>query len=38
VILATHKKDIVDSLRHRVIILDKGRVVSDTAEGTYTLT
>lgn len=37
VILATHNKEIVDSLKKRVIILDKGRMVSDTSEGTYTL-
>lgn len=37
VILATHNKDIVDSLEKRVIILERGRVVKDEVKGTYVL-
>lgn len=36
-ILATHDKDIVNSLEKRVITLDKGRVVRDEQKGKYIL-
>lgn len=36
-ILATHDKDIVNSLEKRVITLDKGRVVRDEPRGKYIL-
>lgn len=35
IILATHDKDIVDSLDRRVIALDKGRLIRDDARGKY---
>jgi len=37
VILATHNKDIVDKVEKRVIILEKGKIVSDQAVGRYNL-
>ncbi len=37
VILATHDKEIVDSLGQRVITLDEGRIISDEAKGKYKL-
>jgi len=37
VVLATHNKDIVNSLKKRVIALDKGRVVSDRKESGYNI-
>jgi len=35
VIMATHNFEIVDSLKERVIELDKGQVVSDKKKGRY---
>jgi cell division transport system ATP-binding protein len=37
VILATHDKGIVDSLKRRVVTLEEGKVVSDKEKGGYTL-
>ncbi len=37
VILATHDKEIVNSLRKRVITLDQGKVVRDEKEGVYVI-
>ncbi|WP_338751528.1 cell division ATP-binding protein FtsE [Bacillus sp. FJAT-52991] len=35
VVMATHNKDIVDTIRHRVIVIDKGRIVRDEQRGGY---
>jgi len=35
VVMATHNVDIVDSLRERVIRLEKGRLIKDTPKGSY---
>lgn len=35
VLLATHDKGIVDKIRRRVIVMEKGRIVSDIAQGKY---
>jgi len=35
VLLTTHNQDIVNKLKRRVIVIDKGRVVSDRANGGY---
>ncbi|OQX50812.1 cell division ATP-binding protein FtsE [candidate division CPR3 bacterium 4484_211] len=35
VIMATHDRDIVDSLRHRVVRIEEGVVVEDNAVGSY---
>jgi cell division transport system ATP-binding protein len=35
VVLATHNKAIVDKIRKRVLVMDKGKIVSDIAEGKY---
>ncbi|MFA6537477.1 MAG: cell division ATP-binding protein FtsE [Patescibacteria group bacterium] len=37
VILVTHNKDIVNMLKKRVIVLDKGQMASDVAVGRYVL-
>lgn len=37
IVLVTHNKDIVNSLRRRVIALDQGQIVSDQEGGTYLL-
>ena len=37
VFLATHNKAVVDKLRRRVIVIDRGRVVSDEARSGYRL-
>ena len=37
VILATHNKGVVDSLKKRVITFEKGRIVRDDMEGKYVL-
>ncbi len=37
ILLVTHNKDIVNSLKRRVITLDDGHIVSDQHEGRYTL-
>lgn len=38
VILATHDKEIVDTLERRVIICDKGRIIKDEEKGKYIIT
>ncbi|MEW5805237.1 MAG: cell division ATP-binding protein FtsE [Patescibacteria group bacterium] len=38
VILATHDKEIVDSLEKRVIILDRGKIIKDEQKGKYIIT
>lgn len=38
VILATHDKEIVDTLEKRVIILERGRVIKDEKKGKYIIT
>lgn len=38
VIMATHNIDIVNSLKKRVITLDKGKVIKDEKEGKYEIT
>lgn len=35
VLLATHDKGIVDKIRRRVVVMDKGKIVSDIAQGKY---
>lgn len=35
VVIATHEKEIVDTLRKRVIRIDQGQIVQDTCEGGY---
>lgn len=35
ILMATHAKDIVDSMRKRVIALEKGRIVRDEERGAY---
>jgi len=37
VILTTHNKGVIDSLKKRVVTLDRGRVVRDDREGKYIL-
>ena len=37
VILATHNKDVIDSLERRVITLEEGRVIHDRPEGKFIL-
>ena len=37
VILATHDKEVIDSLQRRVVTLDKGKVVRDEKRGKYVL-
>jgi len=37
VILATHNREIVDSLKKRVITLDQGRIISDEKDGRFIL-
>ncbi|MDO8523549.1 MAG: cell division ATP-binding protein FtsE [bacterium] len=37
VILATHDKEVINSLRRRVVTLDKGKVVRDEEKGKYVL-
>ncbi len=37
VLLATHNKSVVDNLKKRVIVLEKGKVVSDKKVGKYSL-
>ena len=37
VILTTHNKGVIDSLKKRVITLDLGKVIRDDAKGTYSL-
>lgn len=35
VLMATHNKQIVDNLRHRVVAIEEGRIVRDEEEGEY---
>jgi cell division transport system ATP-binding protein len=35
VVMATHDQNIVDSMRRRVVELDRGTVVRDQARGVY---
>ena len=35
VLMATHNKQIVDNLRHRVIAIEEGKIVRDEEEGEY---
>jgi len=37
VILTTHNKGVIDSLKKRVITMDRGRLIRDDHEGTYVL-
>jgi cell division transport system ATP-binding protein len=37
VVLVTHNKDVVNSIKKRVILLDRGEIVSDQEEGKYIL-
>ncbi len=37
VVLATHDKDIIDQLRRRVIVLDRGKVICDDPQGRFIL-
>lgn len=37
VVLATHARDLVDKIKRRVIVLEKGEIVSDVAQGKYKL-
>lgn len=37
VILATHAKELVDKIKKRVIVLDRGEIISDLAQGKYKL-
>ena len=35
VVMATHNRDIVDKIRHRVIAIENGKVVRDEEKGAY---
>jgi cell division transport system ATP-binding protein len=35
VVMATHDRAIVDTMRRRVIELDRGRIIRDQARGVY---
>ena len=37
VILATHDKEVVNKINKRVVVLDKGKIVSDKEKGKYTI-
>jgi cell division transport system ATP-binding protein len=37
VVLATHDKGVIDSLKKRVITLDKGKLIRDDQKGKYVL-
>ena len=37
VVLATHARELVDKMKRRVIVLEKGEIVSDEAQGKYRL-
>ena len=37
ILMATHNADIVNTLKRRVVLLKKGRITKDTAEGKYEL-
>ena len=36
-VLATHDKEVVNALDHRVVTLDRGRLVRDEEKGKYIL-
>ncbi len=36
IIMATHNNEIVDQYKHRVIVIDDGRIIRDDVEGGYT--
>lgn len=36
VIMATHDKELVDSMRKRVVVMKKGKIISDQKQGRYT--
>lgn len=35
VVVATHEKDLVDSMKKRVIVLERGDIKSDVKKGSY---
>jgi len=35
IVMATHDRDIVNRMKKRVLLLDKGQLVQDYMEGTY---
>jgi len=37
ILLVTHNKDVVNNLKRRVVMLDRGQIVSDQKEGRYVL-
>ena len=37
VLIATHNKDVVDNLKKRVVVLEKGKIISDRKVGRYAL-
>jgi cell division transport system ATP-binding protein len=37
VLLTTHNKGVIDSLQHRVVTLENGRIVRDDRHGKYSL-
>ena len=37
VILTTHNKGVIDSLKKRVVTMDRGKVIRDDREGKYIL-
>lgn len=37
VLLATHAKELVDKMKKRVVVLEKGEIISDVAQGKYKL-
>lgn len=37
VLLVTHNKDIVNAIKRRVVLLDRGQIISDQEEGRYVL-
>ena len=37
VVVATHAKDIVDEMKKRVIVVEKGRIIRDELKGHYSL-
>ena len=37
IVLVTHNRDVVNALHHRVVVIDKGMIVSDEEEGRYSL-
>ncbi|EMV4673700.1 cell division ATP-binding protein FtsE, partial [Listeria monocytogenes] len=35
IVMATHNKEIVNTLKHRVIAIENGRIVRDEQQGEY---